>query len=172
MKRVCAFFAVFVLLISAGCKKEENIQNKHTTPPSVYSANLDVNFKEIKMTARITKHSSQKHEIQMLTPEIMKPLNLIYDNGTCTVTYDGLTFETDLKRFPQAEFGGLLTQALSDIDSNIITQNINEDGTVTYKGITDYGDFIMIQDSETGLWKEFKIENIPLCVIFSDYKTN
>ena len=58
------------------------------------------------------------------------------------------------------------------IDSNIITQNINEDGTVTYKGITDYGDFIMIQDSETGLWKEFKIENIPLCVIFSDYKTN
>ena len=172
MKKICAVLSVILLLISAGCRKEEIIHPKQANPPSVYSANLEVFFKDIKMTAKLTKLSSQKYEIQMLTPEIMKPLNLAYESGICTVTYDGLTFETDLKRFPQAEFGGLLTQALTDIESDIITKSINEDGSVLYKGITDYGNFIMIQDSETGLWKEFEIENASLRVVFSDYKTN
>ncbi len=172
MKKFCAVIAVLLLIISAGCKKEENYQQNSAPPPSVYSAKLDISFKETKMTAKLNKHSSEKYEVQMLSPEIMTPLHLIYENGICTVSYDGLTFETDLKRFPQAEFGALLTQALTDIDGGIITKNFSEDGTVTYKGITDYGDFLLTQDAETGLWKEFSIGGASLRIIFSEYITN
>lgn len=169
MKRFCAVIAVLLLIISAGCKKEENIQKETVSPPSVYSANLDISFRESKMTAKLTKHSSQKYEVQMLSPEIMTPLNLIFENGVCTVSYDGLKFETDLKRFPQSEFGALLTQALIDVDNGIITKNISENGLTTYRGITDYGDFILIQDAKTGLWKEFSIDGASLKIIFSNY---
>lgn len=170
MKRVCSFVAVLLLIIAAGCQKQEDNKTKSAPIPSVYSAKLDVTFGEIKMTAKLTKHSAEKYEIQMLTPEIMQPLNLIYENGTCTVTYDGLTFETDLKRFPQAEFGALLTHALSDASGNVAITTEYSDKAAIYKGVSDYGDFILIQDYETGLWKEFKIEGASLHIVFSDYE--
>ena len=43
---------------------------------------------------------------------------------------------------------------------------------LVFKGITDYGDFRMIQDSETGLWKEFSVDGASLKIIFSNYKIN
>ncbi len=123
------------------------------------------------MKAKLTKHSAQKYEINVLTPEIMNALTLIYENGVCTVTYDGLTFETDLKRFPQSEIGAMLTQAVSDTDSGITAKTFSEDGTIIHKGITDYGDFILVQDAETGLWKEFAVDGASLKITFSDYIT-
>lgn len=173
MKKLCLIFAVITILIFSGCEKSyDNQQIKQTPSPSFHSVNLDVTFKDTEMKARLINHSSQKYEIQMLSPEIMAPLSLIYENGICTVTYDGLTFETDLKRFPQAEFGALLTHALNDIKNGITTKSSTDKNTVVYNGITDYGDFSLIQDSETGLWKEFIVNGIPLKVVFSDYITN
>lgn len=169
MKRICAVFAVMILIFTAGCQKSKEPIKEKASPPSAYSTTLDATFGETQMKARLTRHSAQKHEIQMLSPEIMKPLNLIYENGICTVTYDGLTFETDLKRFPQAEFGALLVQALTDISSNIITVTTDSDGMIKYTGPSDYGNFSLIQDPETGLWKEFSIDGASLNVLFSDF---
>ncbi len=170
MKKFFAVITVLILIFTAGCQKENVKIKKNATPPSVYSATLDAEFGEAKMTARLTRHSAQKYEIQMLSPEIMSPLNLVYENGVCTVTYDGLTFETDLKRFPQAEFGALLVQGLIDISNNVVTVSTDSEGNVIYKGPSDYGDFSLIQDSETGLWKEFTINGASLQVTFSDYE--
>ncbi len=166
-------FAVITVLIISGCEKNiSNQQINQTSPPSLYSVNLDIKFKDTEMKAELIRHSSQKHEIQMLSPEILTPLSLVYENGACTVTYDGLTFETDLKRFPQVEFGALLTHALNDIDTGITTKSSSDKTTVIHKGITDYGDFSLSQDTATGLWKEFTVNGIPLKVVFSDYKIN
>lgn len=123
------------------------------------------------MKAKLTKHSTQKYELDVSTPEILNSLNLIYENGKCTVTYEGMTFETDLKRFPQSEIGALISQALTDTDSGITAKTVSQDGTIIYKGITDYGDFILIQDAETGLWKEFSVDGASIRIIFSDYIT-
>ncbi len=172
MRRICAFISVFVLLIAAGCQNEGGSKNEPVSPPSAYTANLDVTFGNAETTAKLIKHSAQKYEVQILSPEIMKPLNLIYENGKCTATYDGLTFETEIKRFPQSEFGGLLTQALTDIDGGVITSSTTDTGDIIYSGITNYGDFVLIQDAETGLWKEFSVDGASLKILFSDYTTN
>lgn len=172
MKRICAVFAVLVLIFTAGCQKSDKTVKEKAAPPSAYSSKLEATFKETKMTAELTKHSDQKYEIQMLSPEIIKPLNLVYENGICTVTYDGLTFVTDLKRFPQAEFGALLVQALTDISNNVVTVSTDSDGMIKYTGPSNYGDFELIQDPETGLWNEFSIDGASLKIHFSDYITN
>ena len=172
MKRICAVFTVMLLIFTAGCRESEAPVKEKASAPSVYSSKLEATFKETKMTAELTKHSNLKYEIQMLSPEIMKPLNLVYENGVCKVTYDGLTFETDLKRFPQAEFGALLVQALTDISNNVVTVSTDSDGMIKYIGPSNYGDFTLIQDSNTGLWKEFSIDGASLKIIFSDYTIN
>lgn len=172
MKKFCFVFALLLLTFASGCHNKNIIEPKKTSPPSVYSANIDVTFKDLKVTGELTKHSPQKYEIKILTPDIMKPLSILYENKICTVTYDGLEFESDVRRFPQSEFGALLTQALDDIDTETMTVSSNENGDLLYKGITDYGDFRMIQDSETGLWKEFSVDGASLRIIFSDYKIN
>lgn len=169
MKKLCGFLVVLIVLLISGCNKEINQKNEAVTPPSFDSVILDVTFKSTEMSAKLTKHSPQKYELQMLSPEIMKPLNLIYENDICTVTYDGLTFETDMKRFPQSEFGGILISSLKDIDGGIISKTPADDGTIIYKGITDYGDFNLIYDKNTGLWKEFSVEGAELKIIFRDY---
>lgn len=161
-----------MLIIFTGCQKEADSPKTPVSAPTAFSANIDVMFGETNMKAKLTKHMSQKYEINVLSPEILKPLNLVYENGICTVTYDGMTFETDLKRFPQSEIGALLTQALGDAYGGITTKSFPEDGTIIYKGITDYGDFILIQDAETGLWKEFSVEGASLKIVFSDYIIN
>ncbi len=170
MKRICAVFAVLVLLVAAGCQKNNEIIKEKASPPMSYSVKLNASFGEAKMTARLTKHSTSKYEIQMLAPEIMTPLNLTYENQVCTVTYDGLTFESDLKRFPQAEFGSLIVQALTDTANNLVTVSTDSQGMTLIKGPSNYGDFSLIQDPETGLWKEFSIDGALLHVTFSDYE--
>lgn len=122
------------------------------------------------MKAKLTKHSAQKYQIDVLSPEILNTMSIIYENRICKVTYDGLSFETDLKRFPQSEIGGLLAQALTDADGGITTKSTDENGNTVYKGVTNYGEFILTQDSATGLWKDFSVEGASLRIIFSEYK--
>ncbi len=124
------------------------------------------------MKAKLTKISAQKYLINVLTPEILNNMSLEYENGNCKVTYDGLSFETDSNRFPQSEIGSLLTQALSDTDGGLTVKTLTEDGNILYKGITDYGDYYLILDAETGLWKEFSVDGASLKIKFSDYITN
>ena len=161
-----------LLILSTGCQKENDAEKNAVSPPSNFSSNIDVVFGETNMKAKLSKLSEQKYSIIILTPEILNGMTLDYDNGICKVTYDGLTFETDLKRFPQSEIGTLLTQALDDSDGGLITKTVTEDGNIQYKGITDYGDYRLIQDSETGHWKEFAVDGASLKIIFSDFITN
>lgn len=172
MKKLCFVLVLVFLSLASGCKNKNISDPKKTAPPSTYTANIDVSFKELKINGELTKHETNKYSIKILTPDIMKPLSITYENDICTVEYDGLEFESDVSRFPQSEFGALLTQALDDIDSETMTFSADENGDTVYKGITDYGDFRMIQDSKTGLWKEFYVDGASLKITFSDYKIN
>ena len=172
MKKLCLVSVLMVLVLISGCSNKNITQTKIVSPPEKYSVNLDVAFRNIKMTALMTKLSPKKFEIQILSPEIMTPLSLLYENGVCTVTYDGLSFESDFNRFPQSEFAALLTRALNDVEAGIAVSQTAENGDIIFKGVTDCGEFELTQNSETGLWKEFSINGASLKIVFSEYKTN
>lgn len=168
MKRALTVFAAIVFLLAAGCEK----QNKNPTvipPPSSFTANLSIDFAQTPMTARLTQTDSENFIIQMLSPEIMAPLRLTYTAGVCTVSYEGLEFESEPDRFPQAEFGALLTQALTSIAQDIDIQKTYSENLCTYNGIGNRGNFRMTGNAESGEWLSFEVEGAGLKIDFSDF---
>lgn len=173
MKRAFSVFAAVIifLLTAAGCEKQIIGEKTPPPPPESFSAKLEVVFGDITMAADFTQNSPEDFSIKMLTPEILSPLTVTYQSGVCKIIYDGLEFESDMTRFPQTEFGSLLTQAITDIKSDIeITKTYNE-GIWSYSGSSERGIFTMTRDAETGAWLELEIEGAPLHIVFSDFKT-
>lgn len=173
MKRAFSVFAAILIFIltAAGCKKQIIGEKTPPPPPEKFSATLEAVYGELTMTAELTQNSFDDFSIKMLTPEILSPLTVTYKEGNCKVIYDGLEFESDLTRFPQTEFGSLLTQAIADIKADIeITKTYNE-GIWSYSGSSERGIFTMTRDAETGAWLELEIEGAPLHIVFTDFKT-
>ncbi len=173
MKRVISVFAaVIVLLMTAsGCGKQIIGEKAPPPPPESYTAKLEAVCGEITVTAEFTQNSYGDWVVKLLTPEILNKMIITYKDGVCKINYDGLEFCSDSTRFPQTEFGQLLTQALSDIKSDIEITKTYSEGIWSYSGSSERGVFIMTRDAETGEWLEFEIEGAPLHVVFSDFKT-
>ncbi len=173
MKKAFCVFAAFIMIIAAGCENQNITQSKAPPPiPETFTANLKIVYGESVMTAAFTQKNFSDFGLQMLTPEILSPLFLGYKDGICTVTYDGLKFETDLNRFPQVTFGSLLTESISNIKDGVDVQTTYSEGIWTYKGTGERGVFVITRDAQTGAWLELSIEGAQLHVIFSDFKTN
>ncbi|MBO5230428.1 MAG: hypothetical protein J6B52_03290 [Clostridia bacterium] len=168
MKRAFSILAALIFLLAAGCEKQGINETAPPAAPTAFTANLNVTFGDTEMTAKLTQNSPDSFEIQILSPEILSSLALAYANGTCTVTYDGLKFETDLTRFPQAEFGALVTQTLADIAQDMNIQKTYSEGVWTYKGAGERGTFSLTQSAETGAWLELTVDGADLHVVFSD----
>lgn len=172
MKKALSFFAALILVAAAGCERKNLASDEAPPSPPSFTANLKVTYGDAEMTAAVERKSKDDFKVKMLSPEIMTPLELTYSSGICTVTYDGLKFETDLSRFPQAAFGALLVQTFEEIEQGIDIEKTYSDGIWTYRGTGERGVFILTQDAETGAWLELEIEGAPLHVEFSDFVIN
>lgn len=171
MKKAFSVFAALILIFAAGCENQKITETKAPPPlPEAFTANLRIVYGDTVMTAAFTQKSFDEYEVKMLTPEILSPLTLTYAGGTCTVTYDGLKFETDLNRFPQVSFGTLLTESIAHIREGIDIQTTYADGIWTYKGTGERGVFALTRDAESGAWLELSIEGAQLHIIFSEFK--
>ncbi len=167
MKKALPFFAALIIILTAGCEK----QTKNAAPPpphASFTADLSVDFCGTEMKATLTQKSFEEFEVKMLSPEIISDLTLVYSNGECTATYEGLEFKTDASRFPQAEFGGLLTRALSYIGQDIDIQKTFDSNIWTYKGLLDRGEFAITQNADNGDWICFTVQAADLTVNFSN----
>ena len=105
-----------------------------------------------------------------MTPEALSPLMLEYKNYSCTVTYNGLKFETDINRFPQTELCALLTQAISDAAQGFEIRTAFADGIWTYSGTGERGAFTLTRDAESGAWLDFTVDGASLQIKFSNYE--
>ncbi|MBQ3006276.1 MAG: hypothetical protein IJD78_01815 [Clostridia bacterium] len=171
MKKAISVFAALLLIIAAGCENQRIHETKE--PPSLpetFTSKLGVSYAGTEMTAVLTQKSSEEYELRMLTPEILSPLALVYKDGVCTVTYDGLSFETDLNRFPQVSFGALLTETLSALRDGIDIQTTYSDGIQTFRGTGERGIFVITRNAETGAFIELTVEGADLHVVFTDFK--
>lgn len=173
MKKAFSAFAALILIFAAGCENQKITETATPPPiPEAFTANLKIVYGETVMTASFAQKSFEDYELKMLTPEILSPLSLAYSSGICTVTYDGLKFETDLNRFPQVTFGALLTESIANIKEGIDVQTTYADGIWTYKGMGERGAFVITRNAETGAWLELSIEGAALHVVFESFKTN
>ncbi len=170
MKKAFSLFAVIILVLAAGCEKQS--KNSRTPPPvpDSFTANLKAEYGDTQMTALLTQNTPEEFVIDFQTPEAIAPLTVEYKNGTCKVTYDSLSFETDLNRFPQTEIGALLVNALSDAVQGMNLQTAYADGIWTYTGTGERGVFRLTQKGDTGEWLEFTVDGANLKITFSEFK--
>lgn len=171
MKKVFSVLTAAILIFAAGCGNRSITESKVPPPlPEAFTANLKVNYGETSMTAVFNQKSFDEYELKMLTPEILSPLTLLYGGTSCTVTYDGLKFETELDRFPQVSFGTLLTETLKSIKDGVDIQATYSNGIWTYKGTGERGIFVFTRDEKSGAWSELSIEGAQLHIVFENYK--
>ena len=170
MKKAFSFFAVIVFLLAAGCEKQGKSVESPPPAPTSFSCEITATYGKSEATALLTQNAAEDFTVQFLTPEALSPLSVEYKNSGCKVTYDGLSFETDLNRFPQTELGSLLTNALSDAVQGINLQTTYADGIWTYTGTCERGVFKLTRSEETGEWIDFTAEGADLKIVFSDFK--
>lgn len=170
MKKAFSFLAVIIFILTAGCEKQSTNNLSPPPAPTSFSANVKAVYGDTEMTALVTQKNTENFTLDFLTPEAIAPLTIEYSNGVCKVTYDGLSFETDFNRFPQAETGALLVNAISDVIQGMNLQTAFADGIWTYTGNGERGVFNLTQNGETGEWLEFTVDGADLKITFSNFK--
>ncbi len=170
MKKAISLFAAIFLILAAGCEKQEKTAPAPPPAPASFSSDLTVTYGSAKMTAHLIQNAAEDFSLKFLTPESLSRLTVDYKNGVCKVAYDGLSFETDLNRFPQTEIGTMLVNALSDAVQGMNLQTSYADGIWTYTGTGERGIFTLTRNGETGEWLEFTADGADLKITFSDFK--
>ena len=168
MKRLVPLLTAIILL--QGCAIFSKQPSAPPAPPTAFTADIAVTYGEYEVTAFFTQNSINSYIIKMLTPATLEPLAIAFENNACTVTYDDLKFETDLKRFPQTAFGAVMIDALSSIAKSANITSTYSDGIWTYNGTSDAGSFVLTQDNETGAWLTLNVESAQLKITFSNFK--
>lgn len=167
MKKAFFLFAAIFLVLAAGCEKQGESAKSPPPAPTAFTSEITAVYGNTEMTALLTQNAAEDFTVKFLTPDALSPLSIEYKNGGCKVTYDGLSFETDLNRFPQTEIGALLTNALSDAVQGMNLQTSYADGIWTYTGTGERGIFTLTRNGETGEWLEFNADGADLKITFS-----
>lgn len=170
MKKAFSLFAAIFLILAAGCEKQNESAKSPPPAPTAFTSEITAVYGNTEMTALLTQNAAEDFTVKFLTPEALSPLSIEYKNGECKVTYGGLSFETDLNRFPQTEIGALLTNALSDAVQGMNLQTAYADGIWTYTGTGERGVFTLTRNGETGEWLEFTADGADLKITFSNFK--
>ena len=157
-------------MFAAGCENQGKADISPPPAPSQFTSLISVTYGKSEMTAQLTQNAAEDFTIKFLTPEALSPLLLEYKNSVCRVTYNGLSFEADVNRFPQAEAGALLTGALSDAVQGMNLQTKYADGIWTYTGTGERGTFTLTRNGETGQWIDFNVSGADLKIVFSEFK--
>ena len=170
MKRALSLLTAFVMIFAAGCEKQGSETTAVPEKPKAFSADAEITYGELYMTAQMVCTAENEIRINILTPEIFSPLEIVCKNGECTAAYDGISFSVETDRFPQAELVKVAAQALAYANAGVELKKSEKDGIISYQGSTDRGVFILTQDAETSAWLDLSVEGAQLHVIFKNFK--
>lgn len=169
MKKVLSFFAAILMILAAGCEKQDKTNISARDIPNAFTAKAEITFRETFLTAQITRKDGGELNIKILSPDVLAPLEINCKNGECTASYDGISFNADSSRFPQADFANIAAQAFDYVQANIDLKKTVSEGIVTYQGSTDNGVFILNLDSQSGAWLDLSVEGAQLHVVFKEF---
>ncbi len=172
MKKVLLCFAVFLAIFTAGCEKQNKTDFSSNDICNAFTADAEITFKELFMTAQVTRSENGELKIKLLTPEAVAPLEIICLNGNCRASFDGIEFSTATDRFPQAEFAAIAAQAFDCAQANVDIKKAVTDGNNAYHGSTDSGVFTLTQDAQNRNWLDLSVEGAQLHMVFKNFKAN
>ena len=163
--------AVMLTVFTAGCEKQNKENTSSQEICNCFTAKAEITFRDMFMTAQITRCENGEFRVKFITPESLAPLEIICLDGNCRASFDGIEFSTAKDRFPQAEFAAVAAQAFDYVQANIDLKKTVSDGKTTYQGSTDSGVFILNQDPQSGNWLDLSVEGAQLHIVFKEFKS-
>ena len=165
------FFAVIITIITAGCEKQNKTDFSSQDNCNTFTAKAEITFRDLFMTAQITRSENGEVRVKFFTPESLSALETVCLDGECRASFEGIEFSTDSGRFPQAEFTAIAAQAFDYVQANIDLKKTVSDGKTTYHGSTDSGVFVLNQDTQSGNWLDLSVEGAQLHIVFKEFKS-
>lgn len=138
--------------------------------PKAFQTNILVSFHEKVLEADYAQQSLGHGSFTITSPETLTGIQLMMDGTKCTVQYKGMAFEADLSKLPESAFGGIVMEALGKKLDGAEISRAYKDGKWRYEGNAQAGDFLLVQDAETGCYEFLTIPVIDLRVEFRDFQ--
>lgn len=167
MKKLSLFAAVIMLLITAGCQK-----NQEAEIPSLaqsYNANINVKYGNASMDALFTQSAPGTYGVDVIEPDILDPLSFSYKDGEVKTEFDGITLGNENSAVPQKDACSMLIEALSQVYSGVATESPVSNDIITYSGVIGGGQYTLTRNIKSGNWIEFKVNDSMLDILFSNF---
>lgn len=167
MKKV--LILLICILFMGGCSSEKN-----KTPPMPelnFKGDISVTYNNYNLECSIYNNLAKGCTITVKEPGLLSGLKMIVKGGNCKLEMGRVSYEFDPAALKQTEFATSLSDALVSV-LNTTKYSQLDDGSWKYTGQTEIGQFILIQDGETGYPISLEIPEADLSVNFKNMKSD
>jgi len=170
MRRFFAIFALLGLLCLPACSGEA-VKPKEEEPkvPLTFETDLRVSVKTLQITAHYRQEMLGHGTITVTQPESINGLVIRFEGSKCQIQFKGLTLSPDLSKIPESAFAGVLMDALSKQLEGVEIQREKQDGKWRFTGNAAAGDFVLVQDAESGNYESLTVPALELTILFQNF---
>ncbi len=165
-KTVCLFAALGLLLLYlTGCEKTQ--ANLSETIYTNFTASADICFKGIQMECTVTRSTSQTASVSILKPDILNGMTFTLENGQQSISYQGLSCNSETSLLPQTCFVSAMLDVLSVADCPDQLRCVSSDkGHSAYLGECPSGEFKITVNDKTGFIEKIEIKELDFSADF------
>lgn len=169
-KGICILLAGVLACLFVSCAKTGSPQQeKPPELPSAFSADMTVAFGTYEILSKVD-FAPEHVEIKFQKPDALKKMSMTYDGEAYALKYEGLSITVDARAFPETAFSVIMVQALrKGVDQDSLTVTKTQEGWL-YKGMTNSGEFELIQDAQTGMLRVLRAPSLKLAIAFDNVK--
>lgn len=151
-------------ILSTGCSEQLTPEKD---PVTDFSCNADVVMNDCNIKCKIFRTSEGLSEIEVTSPEELNGLKYKWLGNNYSVSYQGLTCETQSQFLPDNSFAKAIVNALNETSKpESLTPVSSQKDSSTYSGNTDSGKFQITVDNSSGFIKELSFDDSSLTAKF------
>lgn len=166
-KLILPLTSLVILLTSCGTVGESQTDTKDVlTEPFTCTANITT--ANVDAVGVLTRKDVGNWSIEFSEPSTLSGVTLTFDGVTSEASYKGLTYSMPKDAVPINSTLLCLATAIDEISTNEETSATAKDGSLTFKGSVDGGEYILTVDETTGDLTSFIMDNLELTMTFSN----
>jgi len=170
MQRFFAILALLGLFCLTACSGEP-AKPKEEEPkiPLSFETDLLVRVKELQITAHYRQEQLGHGTITVSQPQSIQGLVIRFEGSKCQIQFKGLTLSPDLSKIPESAFATVLMDALSKQLEGVEVGREKREGKWRFTGNAAAGDFLLVQDAESGNYESLTVPALELTIAFQNF---